>query len=236
MYNYSLVTEHKTKDKIKIICKEHGVFEQESKSHTYGIGCPICGSRATGKKQRRTLESFVEDSKNIHNNKYDYSLVKYITTDHNVKIICPKHGIFEQSPHSHLMGKGCTKCGYEKNSREFRENNFPFSARETDTTPSKLYYIKIEANNKIYYKIGVTSKSIEERFKVDFRRGTKITQLKSWHYNYGYMAYIRERFIIKKYRRYKTKDSPLFDGNSEVFDVDVLGADLPHILTKDNKD
>lgn len=54
----------------------------------------------------------IEDAKLVHNGKYDYSLVKYIRCDLKVKIICPEHGIFEQSPIKHINGKrGCPKCG-----------------------------------------------------------------------------------------------------------------------------
>lgn len=46
-----------------------------------------------------------------HNAVYDYCLVEYINARTKVKIICKDHGIFEQIPHSHLIGKGCPKCG-----------------------------------------------------------------------------------------------------------------------------
>lgn len=42
LYDYSLVVYTATKDKIKIICKEHGVFEQRYTSHKRGSGCPHC--------------------------------------------------------------------------------------------------------------------------------------------------------------------------------------------------
>lgn len=57
-----------------------------------------------------TTEQFIEKAKLIHNNKYDYSLSVYINPKTKVKIICPKHGIFEQMPYSHLSGRGCSFC------------------------------------------------------------------------------------------------------------------------------
>ena len=50
---------------------------------------------------------FKNKAKLIHGNKYDYSLVDYKKCDVKVKIICPKHGIFEQKPNDHLQGCGC---------------------------------------------------------------------------------------------------------------------------------
>ena len=56
-------------------------------------------------------ERFIKKSTDLHKNKYDYHLVDYKSAKINVNIICPIHGIFEQTPTSHLMGKGCQKCG-----------------------------------------------------------------------------------------------------------------------------
>lgn len=61
--------------------------------------------------KKLTKEIFIERSKAIHGDKYDYSLVDYKNRDINVKIICPIHGVFEQSPHNHMNGAGCYKCG-----------------------------------------------------------------------------------------------------------------------------
>lgn len=60
-------------------------------------------------------EEYLQKAKILHNNKYDYSLIEELfKRDMRVKIICDKHGIFEQSFHKHLLGDGCKKCGIEK--------------------------------------------------------------------------------------------------------------------------
>jgi hypothetical protein len=57
---------------------------------------------------------YINNAVKLHNNKYDYSLVTNLPKrDTRVKIICNKHGIFEQSFHKHLSGDGCRKCGTE---------------------------------------------------------------------------------------------------------------------------
>lgn len=56
-------------------------------------------------------KEFVKTAKQLHNNKYDYSLVDYQKSSIKVKIICPKHGVFEQTPNKHLSGQGCPVCG-----------------------------------------------------------------------------------------------------------------------------
>lgn len=43
-------------------------------------------------------------------NIFDYSLVTYTNAHKKVKIICKKHGSFEQTPNKHLSGDGCKFC------------------------------------------------------------------------------------------------------------------------------
>ena len=59
----------------------------------------------------RTQEDFIEKAKEVHGSKYDYSLVDYVDSSTKVKIICPIHGEFEQTPNKHLAGQGCKQCG-----------------------------------------------------------------------------------------------------------------------------
>ena len=59
-------------------------------------------------------EQFIKKSSFIHGIYYDYSKVEYINCDKKVCIICPKHGEFWQTPHSHLQGHGCPICNSKK--------------------------------------------------------------------------------------------------------------------------
>jgi len=59
-----------------------------------------------------TLNYFIKKCSEIHNNKYDYSLVNFNKIMDKVDIICPEHGIFNQCVSNHLnMKDGCPKCG-----------------------------------------------------------------------------------------------------------------------------
>jgi hypothetical protein len=64
------------------------------------------------KNETRAIKriKFIEKSNLIHQNKFDYSNVDYINCDVKVKIICPQHGIFLQTPYEHLKGHKCAKC------------------------------------------------------------------------------------------------------------------------------
>ena len=63
--------------------------------------------------KKLTKEIFIERSKEIHGDKYDYSKIEYVNTRTKVCIICPEHGEFWQNPKSHMLGYGCQKCLWE---------------------------------------------------------------------------------------------------------------------------
>lgn len=93
-----------------IICPEHGEFEQNAHSHLSGHGCKKCSYEKLKYYQRSTTEEFIEKSKKIHGDRYDYSKSEYTGNKKHLCIICPKHGEFWQIPNTHLMGHGCPKC------------------------------------------------------------------------------------------------------------------------------
>lgn len=69
---------------------------------------------------------FINKSKNVHGDKYNYSKVEYIGSNIKVCIICPKHGEFYQTPSNHLSGKECIKCSYEKRGVNLTSSNQKF--------------------------------------------------------------------------------------------------------------
>lgn len=77
------------------------------------------------------IDDFINRSKNVHNDLYDYSLVEYINNTTKVKIICPIHGEFEQTPKNHLKGSGCKECGKIKciNSRKITTEEFVIKSK-----------------------------------------------------------------------------------------------------------
>ena len=87
-YDYSKVIYKTTKENVIITCNVHGDFKQISSTHLSGAGCRKCYDSKRANEQRKTTEQFIAEAKEIHKNKYDYSLVKYKTTHSKVKIIC----------------------------------------------------------------------------------------------------------------------------------------------------
>lgn len=118
-YDYSLVKGFRNnREKLPIICREHGVFMQSAHAHTDNKqGCPDCGNLIVGEAHeghRLTNEEFINKARKVHGTKYDYSLVNYKDAKTPVVIICKMHGQFEQIPNYHLSGNGCKKCFEEK--------------------------------------------------------------------------------------------------------------------------
>lgn len=109
-YDYSASEYIKGSDKIKIICAEHGMFEQRAYKHLQGSGCKTCNRTKKSNEQRKTTTDFINQAAAVHDNFYDYSCVNYTRCDVKVEIVCPNHGIFVQEPKSHLAGCGCPKC------------------------------------------------------------------------------------------------------------------------------
>ena len=121
-YDYSLVNYINLKTKIKIICPEHGEFEQRPDVHLKGVGCKKCYFK--NKIDTVNLcNLFILNANNKFNYYYDYSLVKYQKHNISIDIVCPKHGVFNQRPDVHLKGVGCIEC-YKENTLSNSKKSF----------------------------------------------------------------------------------------------------------------
>lgn len=109
-YDYSSVEIKSARDKIEIVCPIHGKFTKYIGQHLKGSGCRSCLHQSISMSQ----EEFIQRSQSVHKGYYDYSLVAYTNSDTVVKIVCPKHGVFEQRPYLHLRGSKCASCAKVK--------------------------------------------------------------------------------------------------------------------------
>jgi very-short-patch-repair endonuclease len=116
-YDYIKVVlgEQQDSNKITIVCPTHGEFEQKPSRHLFGNGCPNCAGN-----NNVTTNEFIEKCKNVHGDRYDYSLVDYSRRTTKVSVICPNHGEFKQRPANHLSGQGCPICKESKGEKGIR--------------------------------------------------------------------------------------------------------------------
>ena len=200
IYDYSKVEYVQNRQAIIIVCKVHGEFLQVPHTHTLGSGCTKCRNE----RLSDTSEQFIEKAVKIHGELYDYSKVIYKNNLTKVIIGCKKCGDFEQTPGNHLAGKHCRKC---------RSHGFDVDK------PAILYYVKVIRDTQTFYKIGITNKTISERFGRDMQY---ITVLQSYSYKTGKDAYNEEQKMLLKYKhlRYKQQDI-LISGNTEMFTKDI---------------
>ncbi len=136
-YDYSKVDYKGNKEKVCIICPEHGEFWQYPYSHLKGAQCPVCGGT-----QRITLPIFIERCTEIHKGKYDYSAVHFEKLHDFVKIVCPEHGEYWQRGSVHYRGYGCPICGGSK-----RLTNEEFIEKAKLVHEDKYDYSKVQYIN-----------------------------------------------------------------------------------------
>ena len=174
-------------DKVIINCPIHGEFEQVANSHLNGNGCKMCGYINVSKKGRLLKNDFIKRVKKIHDNKYDYSLVKYLGIFYKVKIICPRHGTFEQTPDNHLQGKGCPKCTHIVSKPEKEIGSF-------------LDYLKVN------YK--QSDRSIIKPYELDIVIPSKKLSIefngKYWHSNEKILERTNGKMNAQEYHQMKT--------------------------------
>lgn len=158
-YDYSLSEYKNSSTNVTVICKVHGEFEQNPRSHMAGVGCAKCAGVS-----RSSTAEFKIKAADIHQGKYSYAKVKYINNRTPVKIICKMHGEFEQQPSSHLAGAGCPECA----------NNFKLS------TDSFIKKSKQQHGDKYLYH-DVDYSNCNEKILINCRKHGQFTKRPSEH-------------------------------------------------------
>jgi len=122
-YDYTKTKYINNKNKVIIICPNHGEFLQRASSHIFGYGCHNClkeNRNPFKDKKSELLIDMINKGNFFNKNKYDYTKAIYKNGYTKLIIICPNHGEFLQTPDSHKRGSGCPKCdGKYLNQDEF---------------------------------------------------------------------------------------------------------------------
>ena len=188
---------------VTVTCPVHGDFSVRANQHLAGQICMKCDIA----NKTKSVEEYLLEAAAIHNNKYDYSLVNYTTSKEQIRIVCPMHGEFKQRASDHLAGASCPSCakyGFQPNKSAI------------------LYYLKIITDtNQVLYKIGITNKTVNERFNLTDL--SKIEIVKQKLYENGQDALDWETKLKRQFKEYQYKGPDILSsGNTELFTEDII--------------
>ena len=169
-----------------------------------GVRCGVCAYLDSVEKKKLTQE-YVESIVNQDGYKL---LVNYESTKIPLTVQCPKGHVFNPNFGAFRNGTRCPSCakyGFDQNK------------------PGILYYLKFIIDGKNLYKIGITNKTIEDRFYCEPIPYEVIMQKQ---YLSGLLAREEEKKILTDFKSYLyTGPDLLKSGNTELFTKDVLNLD-----------
>lgn len=138
---------------------------------------------------RSNKEIFIEKSIKVWGNKYDYSLVDYVSARKKVKIIY-NDWIFEQSPDNHLRGKECEKTWtterfiYESN--KIHNGKYDYSLVDYKNMST---HVKIILDGVVYLQSPekhLMGREVEKGFKLKTNEEFIVESNKIWGDKYDY--------------------------------------------------
>ena len=92
--------------KINHKCSKGHIYEQEPSSHLRGYGCPYCA-----RNKKKSTQDYIRECKEKG---YDLPIEDYKGVNVKIKHKCKYGHIYEQKPNTHLSGRGCYECKYNK--------------------------------------------------------------------------------------------------------------------------
>ena len=212
---------------IEVKCDLHGEKNTHSNNLLKLISpCDECSKiiskSGEGKKSDEKWRELWDGKKlelnNIHNNKYDYSKVIYKGVSSKIKIICPKHGEFNQLFRSHYYDlNGCPKCnsskGEVKISNILTTNNVKFQTQKKFNPLGRKsfdfylpeYNLCIEYDGRQHFesidhfggKESLKTQKCNDKVKNKFCENNNIDLLRIPYWEYDKIEYIVYEKIIK---------------------------------------
>jgi ssDNA-binding Zn-finger/Zn-ribbon topoisomerase 1 len=124
-YGYGRVVYRDYRTPVELICPDHGPFSITPDALlSKARGCPACGRESRIRKRTKPYKEFLAQVRALYGKKYTFDETTYRSTNQKMKVTCPLHGEFRQTPAELLHGYACPQCGRHKpmnNGRFFRE-------------------------------------------------------------------------------------------------------------------
>jgi hypothetical protein len=177
------------KTSIKFNCPAHGQWSVLHASIvSNGINCPKCvhvnampkriaSIKAKNiEKQDFYWENYLAKFKAQHGETYDYSLASFVNAKTPIKIKCPVHGEYEQTPEMH-KSSGCRLCADDELAGLYSKRFFEIKPELADV-PALLYLLKLTWNAGTCFKIGITRTTLKRRFGAALSKKVQIEVLR----------------------------------------------------------
>lgn len=188
-----------SKTKILHQCKQGHLWYAKPEHILSGRGCSKCNNHNFNRRK-------TDDEYNLQllEREIDYWPIEPYILD-NIKIDheCINGHIWKVAPNDILKGKGCPQCC-----------NYSFDI----TKPAILYFISFSFNNNTYYKLGVTNRTVKDRFGSEMQSLT-IKSLWTLYFDKGKDALFKEKELLNKYKDYKVNCGALKRGNTETLSI-----------------
>lgn len=215
-------------EKLSIICPIHGEYKQVLRSHIQNNHhCNDCSYVSRGLERIKPLDTFIEQAKLIHGDKYDYSKFEYITARTKSVITCKSCKTdFKQTPHSHVNVKsGCFSC----NVKSRLDANIHLKVLNKKIL--HLYVVELFNEKESFIKIGITSNTVLQRFRrcpyqVKIHLDLKLESED---------AFQQEKEILKEYKDFKYNPLISFSGFTECVSKEILDDIVKVLLARNGQ-
>lgn len=191
-----------TSVKNKVIVEDNFGFKYSPKCYDLLKGSAVSIETCSEKEKL-----FLFKANKKHNSFYKYSDFIYKNGKTKIDIICPIHGKFNQLIESHIFGHGCPKC-----------NKVGFSKESWLTKVKKnkayFYILRIYHENEEFIKIGITSKSVYDRYKRLKEYSFEVLKIVEGNAS---IIYDLEKEYLKEHKNLKYYPLLPFEGYTECF-------------------
>lgn len=198
---------------ITYTCRVHGEVTQRAQEHMDGHGCLQCARDVRAESYRITLGTWIVrlEAKAPHVTIVSYGQLGYYSP---VVFLCERHGEFTSTFGAiDRTDYVCAKCANADSSRHSRH--------ASEDRAAYIYYVYIPSVNA--WKIGVTSRSVQERFLT--LRAELLWQLEVPTEK---LAYQIERVLLDRVTQYRVfPKGTIRSGSSELISVNIYN-EIPH--------
>ena len=214
LYDYTETKYLRSNKEVDIRCRIHGIFSMTPSSHLRGCGCQACGRIRTKEGIKKSHEDFIKDCLKVHGNRFSYDKTFYKGTFNKVTVTCRTHGDFNVKPSNFLNQKGCPKCSFLD--RGYSRTDFVSRCKRNNSGLGNVYIIKCYDENEVFYKIGIASTNIEDRYDSNQKMPYKY-ELVEEHSTEPEKAYNAENHVLREMAKYSYQPNIQFKGKTECF-------------------